>query len=206
MSYIIGITGGSGSGKTYFLQKLIAELDEKNVCTVSLDNYYKPRAMQPLDNNGVKNFDLPESIDSELFIADLLQLRSGKTVEKQEYTFNNPQLTPRLLRFEPKPIIIVEGIFALHFPEIRQLINLKVFIDAEDHVRIKRRIIRDNVERGYDLDDVLYRYENHVMPTYMQYIAPHKQTADLIVQNNKDFSIALDVIAVFLKNKAIAVS
>lgn len=98
-------------------------------------------------------------------------------------------------------MVVVEGIFVLYYPELANLLDLKVYIDAKDHIKLKRRIVRDKVERGYDLDDVLYRYERHVMPTYEKYIAPFKQDADLIVPNNSDFDKALDVIKTFLRSK-----
>ncbi|MFN8690820.1 MAG: uridine kinase, partial [Cyclobacteriaceae bacterium] len=101
--YTIGITGGSGSGKTFFLQGLSASFGSDHICLISQDNYYKPRDLQPVDENGVKNFDLPVSIDREAFEADLLKLRSGQSVTKLEYTFNNPAAGPKMLEFKVAP-------------------------------------------------------------------------------------------------------
>ena len=98
--------------------------------------------------------------------------------------------------------MVVEGIFVLYYPELADLLDLKIFIDAKDHIKLKRRIIRDKVERGYDLDDVLYRYEMHVMPTYEKYIEPFKSESDLIVTNNQSFDRALDVIRTYLRAKS----
>lgn len=197
-AYIIGITGGSASGKTLFLNQLIDKFKGGEVCLISQDNYYIDRDKQPLDPNGVHNFDLPDSIDSKAFVEDIRKIKQGEGFTRKEYTFNNPAITPKQLVFNPAPIVIVEGLFVMHFPEMKELLDLKVFIDAKDHIRLKRRIIRDNAERGYDLDDVLYRFENHVMPTYDRYLQPLKSEADLIIPNNDHFNNALEVLSGFL--------
>ena len=199
--FTIGITGGSGSGKTFFLQELSALFKPEEICLISQDNYYKPREQQPIDENGVKNFDLPISIDHEEFLNDLLKLKSGQNVVKKEYTFNNPSAEPHMLEFKTAPILIVEGLFVQYFDEIAKEIDLKIFIEAKDHVKLGRRIKRDQVERGYDLDDVLYRYQYHVMPIFENQIEPLKHSADLIIPNNKHFKKALDLLSTYLKTK-----
>ena len=199
--YIIGITGGSASGKTFFMKTLIDSFATEDICRISQDNYYRPIHEIPKDENGVENFDLPETIDHFLFAEHLAILRAGREVSQKEYTFNNPLLKPELIVFEPRPIIIVEGIFVFYFPEIASLIDLKVFVDAKEHVKIKRRIIRDNTERGYDLDDVLYRWEHHVAPTYDKFIGPLRSEADIIINNNSKFEVGLEVLTEFLRKK-----
>ena len=199
--YIIGITGGSGSGKTLFLNSLMDNFSADEVCLISQDNYYRPRAEQPIDDKGVKNFDLPQSIDFEVYKNDILALKEGKSVIQQEYTFNNPEAADRQIELKPASVMVVEGLFVLYYKEIADLLDLKVFIEAKDYIKLKRRIIRDDKERGYDLDDVLYRYEHHVMPTYDRYIKPYKSDADIIIPNHKDFSEALEVLTSFVKSK-----
>lgn len=199
--FLIGISGGSGSGKTYFLNKLLHAFGEDRICLISQDNYYRERELQPVDENGIKNFDTPESIDHTQFVHDIMQLRSGYEVQRKEYTFNNPAIVPKMLVFKPRPVIIVEGLFVFYFSEIARLIDLKIFIEAKDHIKIKRRILRDNLERGYNLDDVLYRYEHHVMPAYEKYINPLKNEVDLIIPNNQSPDRALEVIIGFLRHK-----
>lgn len=200
--FIVGITGGSASGKTLFLERLLSSFDPGEVCLISQDNYYKPRHLQPIDSQGIHNFDTPFSIDFEQYAEDIRNIQDGKTVYREEYTFNNSAKKPKLLTFVPAPVVVVEGIFVLYYPELAELLDLKIFIDAKDHIKLKRRIIRDKVERGYDLDDVLYRYEMHVMPTYEKYIEPFKSEADLIVPNNLNFDRALDVIRTYLRAKS----
>ncbi len=147
----------------------------------------------------MKNFDLPESIDRAAFANDIAALKQGKVVTKQEYTFNNPARQPRMLVFKPTPILVVEGLFVQYFEEISHELDLKVFIEAKDHVKLGRRIRRDQADRGYDLDDVLYRYQHHVMPVYESMIEPLKHQSDIIVPNNHGFDRALAVLAGYLK-------
>jgi len=199
--FTVGITGGSGSGKTFFLQGLATRFTPEQLCLISQDNYYWPRDQQPVDENGVKNFDLPGSIDKSSFRADLLKLRAGQDVLKKEYTFNNPGAQPKLLSFRATPIIVVEGLFVQYFEEIASELDLKVFIEAKDHVKLGRRIKRDKTERGYDLDDVLYRYQYHVMPVFESMIEPLKYQSDIIIPNNHHFDTALEVLVAFLKSK-----
>lgn len=200
--FIVGITGGSASGKTLFLERLLSSFEPSEVCLISQDNYYKPRHEQPIDAHGVHNFDTPHSIDFGQYADDIRKIQNGETVVREEYTFNNSSKTPKMLTFAPAPVVVVEGIFVLFYPELASLLDLKIFIDAKDHIKLKRRIIRDKVERGYDLDDVLYRYEMHVMPTYEKYIEPFKNEADLIITNNSNFDMALDVIRTYLRTKS----
>ena len=197
--YTIGITGGSGSGKTFFIKALSAHFKPSEICLISQDHYYKPRETQKVDEKGVKNFDLPESIDREQLHADILRLQAGETVLKQEYAFNTPGVKLQMLEFKSAPILIVEGLFVQYFPEIEKELDLKIFIEAKDYLKLSRRIRRDNEERGYDLDDVLYRYHHHVMPVYESLIKPLKHRADFIIPNNHHFEAALTVMVRALK-------
>ncbi|NBW38736.1 MAG: uridine kinase [Cytophagia bacterium] len=199
LTYTIGITGGSGSGKTYLIENLSNQFKPEEICLISQDNYYRTREEQVTDEKGVKNFDLPNAIDHERFYTDLMKLKSGHEVEKLEYTFNNPNATPKTIVLKPAPIIIVEGIFVQYFNEIENELDLKIFLEAKDHVKLSRRIRRDNEQRGYDLDDVLYRYQYHVMPVYEKYIEPLKHSSDLVIPNNSHFDRAIEVLVLSLK-------
>ncbi|MEQ8519662.1 MAG: uridine kinase [Cytophagales bacterium] len=197
--YLIGITGGSASGKTLFINELINRFTSEEICLVSQDHYYLDREDQPKDKNGIENFDLPQSIDHKAFYKDLGELRSGKTVRRKEYTFNNPDKIPDTLTFSPAPIIVAEGLFAFYKAEYLKLYDLKLFIEASEPVKLIRRINRDNNERGYDINDVLYRYENHVYPTYEKYVKPFQSEADIIIPNHTSFEKALNVLVSHLK-------
>lgn len=198
-SFTIGITGGSGSGKTFLIEKLSCCFAPGQVCLISQDNYYKKREEQAIDENGIKNFDLPSAIDHLHFQSDLIKLKKGEVVRNLEYTFNNPNAKPRMIELRPAPVIIVEGIFVQYFKEIEAELDLKIFIEAKDHVKLSRRIRRDNEQRGYDLDDVLYRYQHHVMPVYERFIKPLKHSADLVIPNNSKFDRAVEVLVLSLK-------
>lgn len=192
--YIVGISGGSASGKTLFFERLQESLKGKEITYISLDNYYRPIDEQPKDSNGIENFDTPESIDQVAILNDLKELSNGRAVEKSVYTFNNPNHEGGTVYFKPAPLIILEGIFVYYYPELNTLLDLKIFLEAPEPTKINRRILRDQKERGYDLQDVLYRYENHVFPNYQKYIKPLKYDADLIIPNNSSFDKALQVV------------
>ncbi len=199
--YVIGITGGSGSGKTTFIKKLMKGFSDKQLCLVSQDDYYKPREKQKTDAMGIKNFDLPRSIARKEFESELKELTEGKTIYRKEYVFNNELMEPKMITYKPAPIILVEGLFVFHFKKIFNLFDLKICIDAREDLKIIRRIKRDKTERNYPLEDVLYRYEHHVSPAYDKYIKPYKEKADLIVNNHESFDRGLEVVRGFLKYK-----
>lgn len=199
--FTIGITGGSGSGKTYFINTLANRFSHDEICLISQDHYYKARDLQTTDDQGVKNFDLPSAIERERFHQDILKLKSGQTLQVKEYTFNNPLAKPTTIEFKPAPILIIEGLFVQYFEEIASELDLKIFIEAKDYIKLSRRIKRDNDERGYDIHDVLYRYQHHVMPIYETLIKPLKHHCDLIIPNNQNFGHALDILTVALKAK-----
>jgi len=198
--FIIGITGGSGSGKTTFIQALQKMFSKKELCVISQDDYYRPQKDQFVDNQGVVDYDRPRSIDKEAFIKDVKKLIAGKRVKRQEYVFNNKLAKPKMLVFRPAPIIIVEGIFVFHFKKMQPLLDLKIFLDAKENLKVIRRIKRDRVERNYPLDDVLYRYEHHVMPTFEKYILPYRYEADIVVNNNEAMNKGLAVVQGFIRN------
>lgn len=197
---LIGITGGSGSGKTSFIRELKKLYTVNEVCIISQDDYYLPREHQLCDDRGVANFDRPQSIDEQAFHDDIRRLIRGEVIERDEYTFNNAKKQPDKLVFYPAPVIIVEGLFVLHFTRIRDLLDLSVFLHAKENLKVIRRIRRDQVERNYPLDDVLYRYEHHVLPTFEKYIQPYIDDCDLIINNNHKFDMGLMVIKGFIQN------
>jgi len=193
---VVGITGGSGSGKTLFMTKLMESLPDASLH--SMDNYYREMDKQPRDENGIENFDMLESIDIDAYTDDLEKLVSGHSIEIDEYTFNNDKSTSKKINVAASKVILVEGIFVLAVEKIRKLIDLKLFVDVPDYLMMSRRIIRDAKERGYDLHDVIYKYQHHVTPAFKQHIEPSKQWADLIIPNYKNFDAALNVIRTFL--------
>jgi uridine kinase len=200
--YIIGITGGSASGKTMFLNDLLKSFSKDEICLISQDNYYRDRKDQEVDAQGYINFDDPKSLDLHQYALDIQMIRNGKSFRKQEYTFNNPDIIPKMMTFEPKPIIVVEGLFVFYYKEIADLLDLKVFIDAKRKLRLDRRIKRDGAERGYgEQEEVLYRWNNHVEPAFQNYIKPYRKTADLVIPNNVHFEKGLEILVGYLRGK-----
>lgn len=193
--FIIGIAGGSGSGKTFFLKCFLKHFSQNEVCLVSQDDYYFPVPEDmTAEENKLFNFDLPDTIDHKHFEDDISSLIAGRSITKKEYTFNNPNAVPKMLEIMPAPIIIVEGLFILHFKKLSALLDMKIFIDADDDVALQRRLKRDLIERGYSHDDVLYKWVNHVVPAYKEYLLPYKDECDQIITNNTH--VADDIICV----------
>jgi len=193
--FIIGIAGGSGSGKTFFLKCFLKHFSHSEVSLVSQDDYYFPVPPDmTAEENKHFNFDLPDTIDHQHFEDDIQSLLDGRSITKKEYTFNNPSAIPKMLEIKSAPIIIVEGLFILHFRKIAEQLNLKIFIDADDEVALQRRIKRDLVERGYSHDDVMYKWVNHVVPAYKEFLLPYKDECDQVIVNNSH--VAEDIICV----------
>lgn len=183
---IIGIAGGSGSGKTFFLNSFLHHFKNDEVTLLSQDDYYIPAGEMTQEENKLYNFDLPKTIDDEQFLIDIKKLIKGEVVYKKEYSFNNPLAVTKILEINPARILIVEGLFILHFKRIAELLDLKIFVDADESVALERRIKRDGMERGYPEEDVVYKWHNHVVPAYKEYLLPHKDQCHKIVLNNND--------------------
>jgi uridine kinase len=148
--YVIGIAGGSGSGKTFFLKRFLDHFSPDEVCLVSQDDYYIPVAHNmTAEENKLYNFDLPITVDIPHFEEDINKLLNWQTILKKEYTFNNPNLTPKLLEIKPAPILIIEGLFILHFKGMADLMDVKIFVEADEDIALQRRLKRDLIERGY---------------------------------------------------------
>ncbi|MGJ1321387.1 uridine kinase family protein [Sphingobacterium faecium] len=184
--YVIGIAGSSGSGKTFFLNCFLKHFSPEEVTLISQDDYYIPANTKTQEENKLYNFDLPTSIDRDAFYKDISDLFEGKTIYKEEYTFNNPAIKPKMLEIKPAPILIIEGLFIYHYTEVNRLIDHRIFLDANQEIALERRLRRDLIERGYFEDDVLYKWVNHVLPSYNEYLLPYKNTCDQVIINNTD--------------------
>lgn len=200
-AYIIGICGGSGSGKTSFIRDLRIEFGLDQVCFLSQDDYYRPKEHQFVDENGIENFDLPGSIFIDEFREDVTKLSNGETIVRQEYTFNNDKSTAKTLVFKPAPIIVVEGLFVFSDPKLFDLMDLKIMIHANDVLKIVRRIKRDRLERNYPLEDVLYRYQYHVLPSFETYIFPYLNKVDIVINNNDNYNVGRDMLMALMHQK-----
>lgn len=192
--YVVGIAGGSASGKTSFLNQLKENLPKGSVSIISQDNYYKPQSEQQRDENGEVNYDLPTSIDKVAFLNDIKALLEDKPIQFHEYTFNNPEREPEEITIEPTPILVVEGLFVFHYPEIRHLLDLRLYLDVREDIKLERRIKRDRDERGYPEAVVRYQWEHHVLPSFKKFLKPYRDDSHLIITNNVTFDKGLSVL------------
>lgn len=197
--YVVGIAGGSASGKTSFLRRLKEQLPEGAISIISQDNYYKPKEQQLRDENGQVNYDLPSSIDKDAFFQDIQTLLKGDPITFKEYTFNNPERMPESRTIEPAPILVVEGLFVFHYAEVRHLIDLRVYLDVREDIKLERRIKRDRDERGYPEAVVRYQWEHHVLPSYKKFLKPYRDDSHIIITNNITFDKGLGVLTDHLR-------
>src|SRR5690606_37495564 len=160
--FVIGIAGSSGSGKTFFLNCFLNHFAAHEVALISQDDYYIPANTKTQEENKRYNFDVPTAIDREAFQRDINLLFEGHTIYREEYTFNNQVLKPKVLETRPAPILIVEGLFIFYYEEVNSLLNHRIFLHAEVEIALQRRLKRDFIERGYNEADVRYKWVNHV--------------------------------------------
>jgi uridine kinase len=195
MPITVGISGGTGSGKTTLARKVIAALGAENVVFMQQDSYYRNLSEMPVDRRNQVNFDHPDSVDLRLMHQHLEALRAGKAIDVPVYDFVTHTRKPERIRVEPLPVILVEGILILSDPGIRGLLEVKIFVECDADLRFIRRLERDIRERGRSMESVVTQYLSTVRPMHLQYVLPSKQHADLIVPEGGLNEIAVDLIA-----------
>lgn len=191
---LIGISGGTGSGKSTVTKKLVELIKEENVAVIEEDSYYKDQSNISFEERVKTNYDHPFAFDNKLLIEHLKDLKSGKSIEKPLYDFELHNRKKETLLVEAKEVVILEGILILSEEEIRDLLDIKVFVDTDSDVRIIRRIFRDIKERGRSLDSVIYQYMKTVRPAHLQFIEPSKKYADIIIPEGGYNDVAIDLI------------
>ena len=198
---IIGIGGGTGSGKTTVVNRIISESPPGEVTIISQDSYYKDLSHLDYESRTKVNFDHPNSIDFKLLCGHLAQLRKGKSIEQPVYSFVEHNRTDETVTTHPKKVIVVEGILILTDPAIRDLFDIKIFVHADSDERLIRRLKRDIAERGRDLEEVLSRYQNTLKPMHQQFIEPTKEFADIIIPNNRYNTVAVDIVRTIINER-----
>ena len=198
---IIGIAGGTGCGKTTVVNTILKELPQDEVVVISQDSYYKDTTHLSYEERVKINFDHPRSIDFDLLVNHLNELRKGNTIQQPVYSFVQHNRTGDSVLTKPRKVIIVEGILILTNPEIRDLFDIKIFVHADSDERLIRRLKRDISERGRDIDEVLDRYQNTLKPMHQQFIEPMKEYADLIIPNNKYNTVAVDIVKTIISER-----
>ncbi len=197
---IIGIAGGTGSGKTSLVKKILDSLNSNEINLISQDSYYKENNKLSQKERAQINFDHPDAIDFELLTTHLKELKTGKTIAQPTYSFIEHNRMAATQKIEPKKIILVEGILIFNHQELRDLFDVKIFVDADTDERLIRRLKRDIKERGRNLEEVLTRYQNTLKPMHQQFIEPSKAFADIIIPNNHYNSTAVNIVQAIIKN------
>ena len=200
MSKIVLIGGGSASGKTYVLRKVLEKIPEDKITRISIDDYYKDFSVLPMEERVKVNYDHPKAFDWKLMNSQIKDLKDGKKIEKPIYDFTIHGRSPKTEIVEPKELIIIEGIMALVNKDLRALGDLKVYINASRERRLVRRIERDQKERGRSYDSIIEQYFSTVLPMYEEIIAPSQYYADLIINNEGYNTKSIDVLVSVLQN------
>jgi uridine kinase len=198
---IIGIAGGTGSGKTTVVHQIMNELPDTEVGIIAQDSYYKETHNLSFDERALINFDHPRAIDFELLVTHLKALKEGQTINQPVYSFATHNRTDDTVFTHPRKVMIVEGILILANPELRALFDIKIFVHADSDERLIRRLKRDMAERGRDMAEVLNRYQTTLKPMHQEFIEPTKEFADIIIPNDKYNTVAIDVVRAVINQK-----
>lgn len=198
---IIGIAGGTGSGKTTVVNKIINSLPQGEVAVLPQDSYYKDSSHVPVEERSKINFDEPAAIEWPLLVRHIRELKEGKTIEMPTYSYLTCTRQPETITVEPREVVIVEGILVLTDPTLRSMLDVKVFVDAEADERLIRVIARDCVERGRTPQMVLNRYQDVLKPMHEMYIEPSKKTADLIVPQGGSNVVAIQLLTDYIESR-----
>ncbi len=193
-SILIGIAGGTGSGKTSIANYLLKKFGSDQLIVIEQDSYYKNNSALSIDERNQQNFDHPDAIDIELFNKQLVSLLGGKSVEIPIYDFSIHDRRKQRQFVKPCRIIVIEGILTLYFESLRKLMNIKVFVDTPDNIRFTRRLLRDVKERGRTIKSVTNQYEKTVKPMYDQFVKPSRDLADIIITDGVQNKEAIDAL------------
>ncbi|CAL2102139.1 Uridine kinase [Tenacibaculum sp. 190130A14a] len=199
--FVIGIAGGTGSGKTTVVNQIINELPADEVCVISQDSYYKQTDDLTYEERTKINFDHPRAIDFELLVEHLRQLKNGEVIEQPVYSFVAHNRTKDTIKTHPRKVIIIEGILIFNNKDLRNLCDIKVFVHADADERLIRRVRRDIKERGRDIDEVLSRYQSTLKPMHQQFIEPTKNYADIIIPNDRYNTVAIDIVRTVISDR-----
>lgn len=198
---IIGVAGGSGSGKTTVIQHICKTIGEDNLSLIAHDAYYRDLKHLSFQERAHQNFDHPASLETELLIRHIRALASGYSVDCPIYDFSNHIRKEETLTITPKKIILVDGILIFYEKQLRKLMNIKLFVDTDDDVRLLRRLRRDITERGRSIEGVLDQYEKFVRPMHLEFVEPTKRYADIIIPHGGENQVALQMVNALIFNR-----
>jgi uridine kinase len=200
MAVVIGIAGGSGSGKTTVQRRIIEVFGRTRIALLDHDVYYRDLSHLPFDERIGFNFDHPDALETELMVEHLDRLLNGHSIEKPTYDFTTHRRQAETETVEPHPVIIVEGILVLAEPALVERMDIKLYVDAPDDVRLIRRIQRDLYERERDIDSILHQYERTVRPMHLEFVEPSKRVADVIIPRGGHNRVALEMVLARVEN------
>ncbi len=198
---IIGICGGTGSGKTTIAREIVKTVGLQNVVLIEQDSYYRNLSDMPLDERHQANFDHPDSIDSDMLVNHILRLKQGLTVEMPLYDFKTHTRSSKIEIIEPKPVVIVEGILIFAETRVLDLLDVRVFVDTPDDVRFIRRLQRDISERGRTVDSVIGQYYRTVRPMHHEFVEPSKRHADIIIPEGGQMGVSVEFLCGLVREK-----
>jgi len=198
---IIGICGGTGSGKTTIARSIVETVGQEKVVLVEQDSYYRNLGDMPLDERHQANFDHPDSIDSEMMVNHLLRLKQGLTVEMPVYDMKTHTRTEEIVVIEPRPVVIVEGILIFSEPRVLDVIDIRIFVDTPDDVRLMRRMRRDVGERGRTWQMTLDQYERTIRPMHFEFVEPSKRNAHIIVPEGSNSGVTIEFLCGMIREK-----
>lgn len=201
MPFIIGIAGGTGSGKTTVVRKVVENLPKNEVAIIPQDSYYKDNRHLPLEERQEINFDHPGSIEFKLLIDHIKKLKEGEVIKQPIYSYLTCMRSEESITVEAKKVIIIEGILILQNAQLRDLMDIKVYVDADNDDRLMRVIQRDLIERGRSVNKVLERYEKTVKPMHLQFVEPTKRYADVIIPQGGNNKVGIDLLASIIEKK-----
>lgn len=196
---IIGIAGGTGSGKTTVVKKIVESLPENSVAVIPQDSYYNDQSDMPLEERKKTNFDHPDAFEWTLLASQINDLREGRSIEQPTYSYLTCTRLPETIHVEPKEVIIVEGIMALYDKHLRDLMDIKIFVDAEPDERLLRVITRDIAERGHPLEMLIGKYRDVLKPMHEEFIEPCKRYADLIIPQGGHNTKAIEILKRYIE-------
>ncbi len=201
---IIGICGGTGSGKTTIARAIVESVGEGKVVLVEQDSYYRNLADMPLDERHQANFDHPDSLDSDMLVNHILRLKQGLDIEMPLYDFKTHTRSDEVEIIKPRPVVIVEGILIFAEPRVLSLLDVRIFVDTPDDIRLMRRLRRDITERGRTFERTLEQYERTIRPMHFEFVEPSKRHADIIIPEGGQFGVGVNFLCGLVREKLIA--
>jgi len=200
---IIGICGGTGSGKTTIARAIVEAVGEKKVVLVEQDSYYRNLSDMPLDERHQANFDHPDSLDSDMLVNHILRLKQGLSAEMPLYDFKTHTRSDKIEIIEPKPVVIVEGILIFAEPRVLDLLDVRIYVDTPDDIRLMRRLKRDFTERGRSFERTLEQYDRTIRPMHFEFVEPSKRHADIIIPEGGQIGVSVEILCGLVRQKLV---